>query len=101
MDEVSEPENKQPPRPPSRLLWFALISIVLGSLVAAISLIGLAQPVGEENLWTIAAIPSLIVGGCVTFAGVVALIVNGALRGSAASMEVRSEKPAQFGGEPH
>jgi len=92
MDEVTEPETKQPQRPPSRLLWFAMISIVLGSLVAAISLIGLAQPVSEENLWTLAAIPSLIVGGCVTFVGVVALIVNGALRGSAAGEEVRSDR---------
>ena len=92
MDEPEQPVEKRKERPPSRLLWFAMLSIVLGSLVAAISLIGLAQPVSEENLWTLAAIPSLIVGGCVTFVGVVALIVNGALRGSAGAEEVRSEK---------
>jgi hypothetical protein len=61
--------------------------IVIGSLVAVISLIILAQPISEENLWTLTAIPSLIVGGFVTFIGVVVLIVNGALRGSAASAE--------------
>jgi hypothetical protein len=42
----------------------------------------LAQPVTEENLWTLAAIPLLIAGGCITFVGVVVLIVNGALRGT-------------------
>jgi hypothetical protein len=91
MDEPEQPVNKQKERPPSRLLWLAIIVIVIGSLVALISLIVLAQPVSEENLWTLAAIPSLIVGGCVTFVGVVALIVCGALRGTAASAEVRSD----------
>jgi nitrate reductase gamma subunit len=81
MDESIEPANKQTERRPSRLLWIAIILMVIGSLVAMISLLVLAQPVSEENLWTVAAIPGLIVGGCVTFVGVVALIVNGALRG--------------------
>ncbi|MBV8214718.1 MAG: hypothetical protein JOZ08_16035 [Verrucomicrobia bacterium] len=92
MDEPEEPVNKQKERPPSRLLWLAIIFIVIGSLVAVISLVVLAQPVSEENLWTLAAIPSLIAGGCVTFVGVVTLILNGALRGSAASSEVGNEK---------
>jgi hypothetical protein len=83
MDELSQPETEQPPRAPSRLLWIAIILMVIGSVVAVISLLVLAQPVSEENLWTLAAIPGLIVGGCVTFVGVVALIVNGALRGRA------------------
>jgi len=55
------------------------------------SLIVLAQPVTEENLWTVLAIPFLIGGGCVTFVGVVVLIVNGALRGTAAE-DVKSEE---------
>ena len=92
MDEAEQPASKQKERPPSRLLWLAIIFIVIGSLVAVISLIVLAQPVNEENLWTLAAIPFLIAGGCVTFVGVVVLIVNGALRGTASAEEVRSEK---------
>lgn len=83
MDEPEQPVNNQKQRPPRRLLWLAIIFIVIGSLVAVISLIVLAQPVSEENLWTLAAIPFLIAGGCVTFVGVVVLIVNGALRGAA------------------
>ena len=92
MDEETQPETKQPQRPPSRLFWLAIIFIVIGSLVAVISLVVLAQPVSEENLWTLTAIPSLIAGGCVTFVGVVILIVNGALRGTASPEEVRGEK---------
>ena len=91
MDEFKKPANKQNERPPSRLFWLAIIFIVIGSLVAVISLIILAQPVSEENLWTLAAIPFLIAGGCVTFVGVVVLIVNGALRGTASQEEVRSD----------
>ena len=83
MDVSIEPANKQTQRRPSRLLWIAIILMVIGSVVAVISLLVLAQPVSEENLWTLAAIPGIIVGGCVTFVGVVALIVNGALRGRA------------------
>ena len=83
MDEEVQPETKQKQRPPSRLFWLAIIFIVIGSLVAVISLIVLAQPVSQENLWTLAAIPFLIAGGCVTFVGVVVLIVSGALRGTA------------------
>jgi amino acid transporter len=82
MDELPQPETEQPRRAPGRLLWIAIILIMIGSLVAVISLLVLAQPVSEENLWTVAAIPGLIVGGCVTFVGVVGLIVSGALRGS-------------------
>jgi hypothetical protein len=92
MDESIQPANKQKEHPPSRLFWLAIILIVIGSLLAVISLITLAQPGNEENLWTLTSIPSLIVGGCATFVGVVVLIVNGALRGSAVSAEVRSEK---------
>ena len=92
MDEPIQPANKRPQRPSSRLFWLAIIFIVIGSLVAVVSLIVLAQPVSEENLWTLAAIPSLIVGGCVTFVGVVVLIVNGALRGTASAEEVRSDR---------
>jgi uncharacterized membrane protein len=83
MDEPSQREIEQPHRAPSRLLWIAIILIVIGSVLALISFFELAQPVSEENLWTLAAIPSLIVGGCVTFVGVVGLIVSGALRGRA------------------
>jgi hypothetical protein len=92
MDEAEQPVKKQKESPPSRLLWLAIIFIVIGSLVAVISLIVLAQPVNEENLWTLVAIPFLIAGGCVTFVGVVVLIVNGALRGTASREEVRSEE---------
>jgi hypothetical protein len=92
MDEETQPETKQPQRSPSRLLWLAIIFIVIGSLVAVISLIVLAQSVSEENLWSLAAIPFLIAGGCVTFVGVVVLIVNGALRGTASDEEVRGDK---------
>ena len=92
MDEPEQRIDKQKQRPPSRLFWLAIIFIVIGSLVAVISLIVLAQPVSEENLWTLLAIPFLIAGGCVTFVGVVVLIVNGALRGTALQEEVRSEK---------
>jgi hypothetical protein len=81
MDKLPQPETEQPQRVPSRLLWIAVILIVIGSVVAVISLLELTQPVSEENLWTVAAIPALIVGGCVTFMGVVGLIVSGALRG--------------------
>jgi hypothetical protein len=70
----------------------ALISIGLGSAVSVASLVVLAQPVTEENLWTLLAIPFLITGGCLTFVGVVVLIVNGALRGTEGAEEVRSEK---------
>jgi uncharacterized membrane protein len=82
MDESIEPANRQTERRPSRLLWIAIILIVIGSVLALISFLALAQPVSEENLWTSAAIPGVIVGGCVTFVGVVGLIVSGALRGS-------------------
>ena len=92
MDEPERPVNKQTERSPGRLFWLAIIFILVGSLVAVISLIVLAQPVTEENLWTLAAIPFLIAGGCVTFVGVVVLIVNGALRGMASQEEVRGEK---------
>ena len=92
MDESKPPANKQDRRGPSPLLLIALISLVLGSAVSVASLIVLAQPVTEDNLWTLFAIPFLIGGGCVTFVGVVVLIVNGALRGTAEAEEVRSEK---------
>ncbi|HEX6567311.1 MAG TPA: hypothetical protein VF020_23670 [Chthoniobacterales bacterium] len=92
MDESKPAINKQAKRGPSTLLLIALISIVLGSAVSVGSLIALAQPVTEENLWTILAIPFLIAGGCVTLVGVVVLIVNGALRGTAGEENVRSEK---------
>jgi hypothetical protein len=91
MDDESEPAvNKRAKQGPSPLLLIALILIVLGSAVSVGSLIVLAQPVTEENLWTILAIPFLIAGGCVAFVGVVVLIVNGALRGT--TEEVRGEK---------
>jgi hypothetical protein len=89
MDESKPAVSKQAKRGPSPLLLIALVSIVLGSGVSVASLIVLAQPVTEENLWTIVAIPFLVAGGCVTFVGVVVLIVNGALRGT--TEEVRSE----------
>ena len=82
MDESTQLEPKRPHQRPSPLFWIAVILIVIGSLTASTSLIGLAQPVSEENLWTLLAIPFLIAGGCLTFVGVVVLIVNGALRGS-------------------
>jgi hypothetical protein len=86
---MSSDESTQPSarRWPSPLLLIALVSIVLGSAVAVASLIVLAQPVTEENLWTLLAIPFLITGGCLTFVGVVVLIVNGALRGMASREE--------------
>ena len=91
MDESKPAINKQAKRGPSPLLLIALITMVLGSAVSVASLIVLAQPVTEENLWTILAIPFLIGGGCVTFVGVVVLIVDGALRGTTPE-EVKSEK---------
>lgn len=90
-DESTQTSSKRGRRGPSPLLLIALISIVLGSTVSLASLIVLAQPVTEENLWTVLAIPFLIGGGCVTFVGVVVLIVNGALRGTAAE-DVKSEE---------
>jgi uncharacterized membrane protein len=92
MDESTQPETKQSRRWPSPLLWIAIILIVIGSVTASTSLIVLVQPVSEENLWTILAIPFLIAGGCLTFVGVVVLIVNGAIRGSAVPEEVKGEK---------
>jgi len=92
MDELKPAANKQAKRGPSPLLLIALISLVLGSIVSVVSLIVLFQPVTEENLWTLYAIPFLIAGGCITFVGVVVLIVNGALRGTAASAEEESTK---------
>jgi hypothetical protein len=93
MDESKPPVNKQTKRWPSPLLSIAVVSIVLGSAISVASLIVLAQPVTEENLWTVLAIPFLITGGCVTFVGVVVLIVNGTLRGMASAAEdARSEK---------
>ena len=91
MDESKPEVNKQTKSGPSPLLLIALITIVLGSAVSVASLIVLAQPVTEENLWTLLAIPFLITGGCLTFVGVVVLIVNGALRGTAASAEVSDD----------
>ena len=92
MDESTEREPKQPRRRPSLLLWIAIILIAIGSVTASTSLIALAQPVGEENLWTILSVPFLIVGGCLTFVGVVVLIVNGAVRGSAISEELKGNE---------
>jgi len=92
MDESPQPVAKTPHRKPSPLLWIAIILIVIGSLTASTSLIVLAQPVSEENLWTLLAVPFLIAGGCLTFVGVVVLIVNGALRGSAVSPSEPGEK---------
>jgi hypothetical protein len=92
MDESTQPEPKQRNRRPRPLLWIAVILIVIGSLTASTSLIVLAQPVSEENLWTVLAIPFLIAGGCLTFIGVVVLIVNGAVRGSAISEEVKGNE---------
>lgn len=82
MDESAQLEPKRPHQRPSSLFWIAVVLIVIGSLTASTFLIVLAQPVSEENLWTLLAIPFLIAGGCLTFVGVVVLIVNGALRGS-------------------
>jgi hypothetical protein len=79
---MEEAANQPTRRVREPLRWIAIISILTGSLLAVVSLIVLAQPVSEENLWTLLAIPFLIVGGCVTFVGVVLLIVNGALRGT-------------------
>jgi hypothetical protein len=93
---MDENESAQPAinqarrRRPSLLLWIAIILIVLGSLVSGSSLIVLAQPVTEENLWTLLAIPILIAGGCLTFVGVVVMIVSGAFRGNAARLEDNS-----------
>ena len=92
MDESIQREPKQPRRKPSLLLWIAIILIVIGSVAASTSLIVLAQPVSEENLWTVLAIPFLIAGGCLTFVGVVVLIVNGAVRGSAISEELKGNE---------
>jgi len=92
MDESTQLEPERPHQRPSPLLWIAIILIVIGSLAASTSLIVLAQPVSEENLWTLLAVPFLIAGGCLTFVGVVALIVNGALRGSAVSPSEPGEK---------
>ena len=89
MDEPTQLEAEQPNRGPNPLFWIAVILIVIGSLTASTFLIVLAQPVSEENLWTVLAIPFLIAGGCLTFVGVVVLIVNGAVRGSAISEEVK------------
>jgi hypothetical protein len=91
-DESTQPSPKSARRGPSPLLLIALVSIVLGAAVSVASLIALVQPVTEENLWTLLSIPFLITGGCLTFVGVVVLIVNGALRGTAASAEVSGEK---------
>jgi hypothetical protein len=92
MDESTQLEPERPHQRPSPLFWIAVILIVIGSLTASTSLIGLAQPVSEENLWTVLAIPFLIAGGCLTFVGVVVLIVNGALRGSAVDPSEPVEK---------
>ena len=92
MDESTQLEPKRPHQRPSPLFWTAVILIVIGSLTASTSLMVLAQPVSEENLWTVLAIPFLIAGGCLTFVGVVVLIVNGALHGSAISEEVTDQK---------
>jgi hypothetical protein len=92
MHESTQPEAKQPHRGPNLLFWIAVILIVIGSLAASTSLIVLAQPVSEENLWSILAIPFLIAGGCLTFVGVVVLIVNGAVRGSAISEELKGNE---------
>jgi hypothetical protein len=92
MDESTQPEAKEPHRGPNPLFWIAVILIVIGSLAASTSLIVLAQPLSEENLWTVLAIPFLIAGGCLTFVGVVVLIVNGAVRGSAISEELKGNE---------
>ena len=94
MDESIQPTNQRIERPRSRLLWIAITLIVIGSVVAVISLLELAQPVSEENLWTLTAIPALIVGGCVTFVGVVGLIVSGALRGGM-PQELGEQEPGE------
>jgi hypothetical protein len=91
-DESPQPSSKPARRWPSPLLLIALVSIVLGSAVSLASLIVLAQPVSEENLWTLLAIPFLITGGCLTFVGVVVLIVSGALRGMASREDAGSEE---------
>ena len=92
MNESPQPAAKEIRRKLSPLFLIAIILIVIGSLIASTSLIALAQPVGDENLWTLLAVPLLIAGGCLTFVGVVVLIVNGALRGAAMSDEVKDER---------
>ena len=101
MDETKPAATQQTKRGPSPLLLIALVTLVLGSVVSVASLIVLIQPVTEENLRTLLAIPFLITGGCLTFVGVVLLIVNGALRGTVSAEEAKSEAPDKVGGEPH
>ena len=41
-----------------------------------ISLIVLSQPVSEENLWTLYAVPFLVVAFCLFVAGIAIIIVH-------------------------
>jgi hypothetical protein len=47
-----------------------------GGLTALISLVVLNQPVTEDNLWTLYAVPYLIVGCCVFVVGIGVIILH-------------------------
>ena len=60
----------------STVLWMGLATTAAGGLTALISLVILNQPVTEENLWTLYAIPYLIVGCCVFVVGIGVIILH-------------------------
>jgi hypothetical protein len=57
-------------------LWIGIVATTAGGLTAPISLGVLSQPVSEENLWTLYAIPYLIVGCCVLAVGIVTILLH-------------------------
>jgi hypothetical protein len=67
-------------RKPTALLWLGIVSTTIGGLTVLISLIVLWQPVSEENLWTLGAVPFLILGCCLFLTGVATLTVHLVLR---------------------
>ena len=60
----------------STILWIGIATTATGGLTALISLVILYQPVSEENLWTLYAVPYLIVGCCVLVVGIGVIVLH-------------------------
>ena len=69
MMETNEPRK-------SITLWIGIVTSTAGGLTALISLVVLSQPVSEENLWTLYALPYLIAGCCVLVVGIATIILH-------------------------
>lgn len=64
-------ERQNKPRP---LLWIGIVLATIGGLTALISFLVLFLPVTEQYLWTLLAVPYLILGCCTFLVGVAAML---------------------------